>query len=59
MAKKPKTTFQKNDPNWLTLIAPVAWLVCRILERLFGIKWRRDPAIPYPPPDPADEDLES
>lgn len=39
--------YQKNKPHWLQLLAPVGWLVCRILEKIFSERWHKSKDIPY------------
>lgn len=39
--------YQKNKPSWMQLIAPVAWLVCRVLEKVFANRWHKSTEIPY------------
>ena len=39
--------YQKNKPSWMQLLAPVAWLACRVLESLFANRWHKSKEIPY------------
>lgn len=36
----------KGNPDWKDLIAPFAWLITRVLFRLFKKRWVGDPHIP-------------
>jgi len=53
MSKKP------SNPDWKDLIAPLGWLITRILFRLFGRRWTRDPKIPYVEPTDETEETDS
>ncbi len=38
---------KRTNPDWQDLLAPFAWLISRIMFRLFQRRWNDDPRIPF------------
>jgi len=40
-------TIKVHNSSWSALLAPIAWLAAKMLEKIFGSYWNRSKNIPY------------